>query len=250
MHSIAHLRTHSNANTQSQRYMESYICAIPTQTHSSHLYTFRYTLSDVYKHSLTHIQRHEFTHTQCMYIHTCPPHMFSHSKHTQTLTHSHKRTQQNHMKSHHRLHLHNLTHSHHARIVTGTQSLLTCSDTLVPAHRITLSYTCVYMNPHNTRSCLPAYTDTHPHKIIHTITHNGSHTHRPHCRTPSHTCAPTHLHITRSYTHVHLCISNGRWDYRCRWLCLAFDIGDGDLKSGPRLLQQTQWQMNHHPLYR
>ena len=88
MHSITHLRTHSNANTQSQRYMESYVCAIPTQTHSSHLYTSRYTLSDVYKHSLTHLhtQRHEFTHTQCMCIYTCPPHMFSPSKHTDSQT--------------------------------------------------------------------------------------------------------------------------------------------------------------------
>lgn len=193
MHSIAHLSTHSNANTQSQRYMESYICAIPTQTHSSHLYTSRYILSDIYKHSLTqlHTQRHEFTHTQCMCIYTCPPHMFSPSKHTQTLKRSHKRAQQNHMKSHHRLHLHNLTHSHNTRIVTGTQSLLTCSDTLVPAHRIILSYTCVYMNSHNTHPCLPAYTDTptqnhtynHTQRVLHTqttlphtITHSCTHT--------------------------------------------------------------------------
>lgn len=148
------------------------------------------------------------------------------------------------MKSHHCLHLHNLTHSHHTRIVTGTQSLLTCSDTLVPAHRITLTHLCIHEFTQYSL-CLPPYT--HPHKIIHTITHDGSHTHIPHCRTPSHTRAPTHFHLTRSQTHVHLCTSNGCWDDRCRSLCLAFDAGNGDLKSGPRLLQQTPWQMNHHP---
>ena len=129
----------------------------------------------------------------CVYTHLPSTHILTFKTYTDSHN-SHKCIQQNHMKPHHRLHLHNLTHSHHTHIVTGTQSLLTCSDTLVSAHRITFSYTCIYMNSHNTRSCLPAYTDTHPHKIICTTTHNGSLTHRPHCHTPSHTCAPTHLH--------------------------------------------------------
>lgn len=145
--------------------------------------------------------------------------MFSHSKHTQTLTRSCNRTQQNRMKSHHRLHLHNLTHSHHTRIVTGTQSLLTCSDTLVPAHRITLSHTCVYMNSHNTRCAFPL-TRTHTRSYIQSHTMGLTHTYHTaaHHHTLVHPHTFTSLRLKPTFTCAHP-MAAGMIDVGlCAWL--------------------------------
>lgn len=117
-------------------------------------------------------------------------------------------------------------------------------------HNITLSYTYMYMHTYNTRSYLPIYTGTLPHKITHTITHNWSHSravihHNSHCHTPSHTRALTHLYPNSVSHHIHLQTFSGMIDAgHCAWL---FTWVVGISTQAHMFIQQAPCQLNHHP---
>lgn len=209
MHSIAHLRTHSNAKTQSQRYMESYIRTIPTQTHSSHLYTFRYTLSDVHKHSLTHLytQRHELhMRSVCVYTHLPSTHVLT----FKTYTDSHTFTQAYSTEPHEITPSLTLTQSYtltsHSHSYRDTGS----SDMLLHTHACPQNHTLIHLCIHELTqySLMPSrlhrHAPTQNHMYNHTQRVSHTQTTLPHTITHSctHTIAPHSVSYPRSLVHI------------------------------------------------
>lgn len=145
--------THGHGATQNITYAQ-----IHTQTH---IYTHSYSCFLMYTHIVylhLHIVTWIYTYTV---THTCPPHLFSHSN-IRILSPTITRWN-------------NHSHSHHTYTVTGTQPLLTDSDTLMHSHTTTLSHLqALELTQH---SLTPSHVYWHPtQNIIHTITHDWSHT--------------------------------------------------------------------------